>query len=186
VAFVPFLIHRIPLAALAAMLVFTGYRLASPGELVKTYKIGREQLTVFLVTTVGCIAVDLLVGVALGIVTKLLIELALGAGVKHLLEVAVDREEAGGTTYLTLRSAGIFTNYLSLKAIIREAGKEGSVVLDISKSPLVDHTTMERLHDLVGEFQHDGKTFRIDGGERLAKLSQHPMAVRRSVLPPPA
>ena len=105
---------------------------------------------------------------------------------KHLLEVAVDREEAGGTTYLTLRSAGIFTNYLSLKAIILEAGKEGSVVLDISKSPLVDHTTMERLHDLVSEFQHDGKTFRIDGGERLAKLSQHPMAVRRSVLPPPA
>jgi MFS superfamily sulfate permease-like transporter len=186
VAFVPFLIHRIPLAALAAMLVFTGYRLASPGELVKTYKIGREQLTVFLVTTVGCIAVDLLVGVALGIVTKLLIELALGAGVKHLLEVAVDREEAGGTTYLTLRSAGIFTNYLSLKAIILEAGKKGSVVLDISKSPLVDHTTMERLHDLVGEFQHEGKTFRIDEGQRLAKLSEHPMAVRRSVLPPPA
>lgn len=50
VAFFPMLIHQIPLAALAAMLVFTGFRLASPREFSKTYKIGAEQLAIFMVT----------------------------------------------------------------------------------------------------------------------------------------
>lgn len=185
VAFFPVLIHRIPLAALAAMLVFTGYRLASPGELVKTYKIGREQLVVFLVTMIGCVAVDLLVGVALGILTKLVIELALGAGFRHLLKVALDREEREGAIRLTLRSASTFTNYLSLKAAVLEASQKGPVVLDISQAPLVDHTTMERLGDLTGELAHEGRSFTVEGGERLAKLSEHPMAARRSIAPPP-
>ena len=44
VALLPSMIHRIPLAALAAMLVYTGFRLASPREFVNVFHIGREQL----------------------------------------------------------------------------------------------------------------------------------------------
>ena len=63
VALVPSLIDRIPLAALAAMLVFTGFRLASPQEFMHMYKIGREQLIIFVSTIVGVLATDLLVGI---------------------------------------------------------------------------------------------------------------------------
>jgi MFS superfamily sulfate permease-like transporter len=183
VAFFPALIHRIPLAALAAMLVFTGSRLASPHELIETYRIGREQLVVFVVTAIGCLAVDLLVGVAIGIAIKLAIELGMGMDLKHLLRVALDREERDGTIRLTLRSAATFTNYLSLKAIILNVAQQGPVVLDVSKSPLIDHTTMERLSDLAGELKHEGKSFAIEGLEHLAKLGEHPLAARRSLVP---
>src|SRR5262249_50756137 len=47
VLLLPKLIHQIPLAALGAMLVYTGYRLASPREFFKTYQIGVPQFTVF-------------------------------------------------------------------------------------------------------------------------------------------
>lgn len=186
VAFFPFLIHRIPLAALAAMLVYTGTRLASPGELIKTWKIGKEQLVVFLVTALGCVAVDLLVGVALGIVTKLIIELALGANVRHLFKIATTTAlDEDGTQRITVTSSATFTNYLSLKALLLDASKKGPIVLDLSKSPLVDHTSYERLHDLSGELGHEGKSLVLAGEERLSKLSEHPMAVRRSLVPPP-
>jgi len=187
VALFPFLIHRIPLAALAAMLVYTGTRLASPGELIKAWKIGKEQLVVFAVTMVGCIAIDLLVGVALGIIVKLLIELALGAGVKNLVRVRTETTiEADGTQRITLRSSAMFTNYLSLKALLLEASKKGAIVLDLSAAKLVDHTSLERLHDLVAELKHEGKSLVLEGEDRLTKLSEHPMAVRRSIVPPAA
>ena len=50
VALIPTVLHRIPLAALAAMLVYTGYRLAHPTEFVHVYRIGKEQLAIFVTT----------------------------------------------------------------------------------------------------------------------------------------
>src|SRR5262249_16833670 len=73
VATVPWLIHRIPLAALGAMLVYTGFRLASPREFVNVYKIGRDQLIIFVTTIVAVLATDLLVGIGVGIGVKLLL-----------------------------------------------------------------------------------------------------------------
>src|SRR5204863_6488632 len=75
VALVPWLIHRIPLAALAAMLVYTGFRLASPREFISVFRIGKEQLLIFVATLVGVLATDLLIGVAIGIAVKLAIHL---------------------------------------------------------------------------------------------------------------
>ena len=76
VALVPWLIHRIPLSALGAMLVYTGFRLASPREFVKVYHIGREQFAVFVTTIVAVLATDLLIGIAIGIVLEFLMHLA--------------------------------------------------------------------------------------------------------------
>ncbi len=184
VAFLPNLIHRIPLAALAAMLVYTGTRLASPSEFIKTFQIGREQLAVFVVTMIGCIGVDLLVGVALGIVTKLTIQLVLGSRFATLAKAAIEETTDGAVTTLTVRSNATFTNYLSIKARIYAAAARGSVIVDLSGAAFVDHTTLERLHDLEGELSHEGKSLTVRGTEQLTPLSQHPMAARRSVMPP--
>ena len=72
------MINQIPLAALAAMLVYTGFRLASPQSFVHMYHVGREQLVIFVATIVGVLATDLLVGIAIGIAVKALIHLIRG------------------------------------------------------------------------------------------------------------
>ncbi|MFM8409624.1 MAG: SulP family inorganic anion transporter, partial [Alphaproteobacteria bacterium] len=56
VALVPWAIHRIPLAALAAMLVYTGFRLASPREFINVFRIGPDQLLIFVATILGVLA----------------------------------------------------------------------------------------------------------------------------------
>ena len=68
VALFPRLIHEIPLASLAALLVFTGFRLASPKEFAKTLEVGLDNFVIFLATIIGVLATDLLIGVAIGIV----------------------------------------------------------------------------------------------------------------------
>src|SRR6185295_9094968 len=52
VALIPSVIHSIPRAALAAMLIYTGFRLAHPQEFLHVFKIGPEQLIIYVSTII--------------------------------------------------------------------------------------------------------------------------------------
>ncbi|HEX4968066.1 MAG TPA: SulP family inorganic anion transporter [Nitrospiraceae bacterium] len=66
------LINRIPLATLAALLMFVGYRLCAIRVFKKIFGIGKEQLLIFVVTmVVTLVESDLLLGIAIGMLTKL-------------------------------------------------------------------------------------------------------------------
>ncbi len=71
VALAPALVHRIPLAALAAMLVYTGCRLAHPREFVRAWKAGPEGFAGFATTVLVTVAVDLLAGIAAGALVEI-------------------------------------------------------------------------------------------------------------------
>ncbi len=184
VAAAPFAIHYIPAAALAAMLCYTGTRLASPSEFTNTYKVGREQLVIFLVTLVGCVAVDLLVGVALGIVTKFVIHLVNGAPLGALFRARAESVVDGDTTTITVHGAAVFSNYLGIKSRI-VAATTPTVVLDLRDCRVVDHTVMERMHEVSTELKDQNRKFIVRGLDQHTTLSQHPMAARKSVVPPP-
>ncbi|HEX8699725.1 MAG TPA: SulP family inorganic anion transporter [Myxococcaceae bacterium] len=179
VAFAPMLIHRIPLAALAAMLIFTGVRLASPSEFVKTLRIGAEQLAIFSFTLVMTLATDLLVGVAAGIALKTVVHLFNGAPPVSLFRPEIETQQRDGTVVLRVRHAAVFTNYLIIKKHLMKLDGAKHVELDLSNARLVDHTTMERLHELEHEFAQQGRHLRLLGLEEHHSLSRHPLAARK-------
>jgi MFS superfamily sulfate permease-like transporter len=65
----PWLLNRIPLAALAAVLLHVGWKLAHPLHLVRAWQIGRDQFVPFFVTIGAIMVTDLLVGVMCGLLT---------------------------------------------------------------------------------------------------------------------
>src|SRR5205814_1943921 len=116
VALVPGLIHKIPLAALAAMLVYTGFRLASPREFLHVYHIGKEQLAIFVTTVVAVLATDLLVGIGIGIALKFLLHLWNGAPLGSLFRPGITiTREAQGTAAIAVRGSAVFSNWIGLK-----------------------------------------------------------------------
>jgi MFS superfamily sulfate permease-like transporter len=180
----PDLIHRIPIAALAAMLVYTGYRLASPGEFLRTYRVGSEQFVVFVVTIVATLATDLLIGIAVGIATEVLFHLWHGAPVTGLLKSQVEIVPEGDeVVVLVVKKAAVFSNWLGVRsAIDKQAEGRDEVVIDLSHTRLVDHSVMEKLHELEREFAERGKRLSVIGLEKHVPLSKHPHAARKSAV----
>lgn len=178
----PSVIRLIPMAALAAMLVFTGFRLASPKEFIHTYKIGIEQLVVFVVTIVVTLCTDLLIGVSSGIVLKVLIHLLNGAPLRSLWrpDIEMAHNETDRIAVLKVRSAVIFANWLGVKnAITKSMEERDEVVLDLSATKLVDYSTMEKLHQMEHEFAESGKKLTVTGLDNHKAMSAHPLAARK-------
>jgi MFS superfamily sulfate permease-like transporter len=180
VALAPALIDRIPLAALAAMLVFTGFRLASPQEFMHMYKVGREQLVVFVSTILGVLATDLLTGIGIGILVKAVIHVLNGTPIGSLfrsnLEVAGDQ---GDTATIAVDRSAVFATWISLKRCIeRQTAKK--VVVDLSGTKFVDHTVMVNLAVLKQEFEEDDRELSVTGTDGHRPLSGHPLAALKA------
>ncbi len=69
------LLNAIPLASLAAVLLYTGYKLASPGLFIAQFRQGTAQWVPFLATVGGILLFGMLVGIAVGLVTQILFSL---------------------------------------------------------------------------------------------------------------
>jgi MFS superfamily sulfate permease-like transporter len=171
------LIDMIPMAALAALLVFTGYRLASPKVFLETHKVGQEQTLLFVVTIVAALATDLLIGVFTGVALKFILHLARGAEIGSLFKVKANVVESGTDHYtVNVESSAIFSNYISLESILNKLPHKKTIVVDLSKCKLVDHSVMEHLSHMKREYVHEGGIFDIVGLQEHSRASVHPLA----------
>lgn len=182
VATIPMLIHLIPVAALAAMLIFTGFRLASPAEFLHVYRVGKEQLIIFVGTLVAVLLTDLLIGICVGIGIKFLIHLVNGVPIRSLFLPYLNAEVGpNNTVVIHAHHSAVFSNWILFRRRLLQLGSEGheNVTLDLSKTKLVDHSVMEKLHELEEEFHAMGLKFQVVGLENHRSMSDHPYAARK-------
>jgi len=178
VSFAAGLIHQIPLAALAAMLIFTGFRLASPKEFVHMFKVGGEQFAIFLITVITTLATDLLVGIGAGIVAKIIFHLWRGLPLRSVFRSRVETYILDGTHEIMVNDAAVFSNYLGLKKYLDAVPRKEKVIIDFSKTRLVDHTVLENIQRFRTEYNQEGGSFEIRGLENHKPSSAYPTAAR--------
>lgn len=168
---VPWLVQEIPLSSLAALLVFVGWRLGSPKEFIKIYKIGTDQLLIFTGTVIMTIATDLLVGVAFGILIKILIHTLRGLTPKEIFftNVIVDNHKAEVVNMRILRAA-IFWSIYKVKDTVYNLPNAKVINIDLSDCILVDHSMMEFLDHYKEECANDGMELNVLGTEHLERV----------------
>ncbi len=178
VGLIPSVLHQIPLAALAAMLVFTGSRLASPGELIHAKALGRDQLLLFTTTLVMTLATDLLIGVGVGLALKVTLHWARGASVRTLWGSSVEASREQNRLLLKLHGAATFSILLKVKRALDQVNEEIEVVeIDMSDTSLIDHTFLSRVRAISNEWTHTRLEFVGMDGHR--PVSPHPFSTRR-------
>ncbi len=180
VALLPGLLQQIPLAALAAMLVYTGARLASPNEFRHALHIGIDQLAVFATTFLVTLATDLLVGVGVGLALKLVLHVARGASPLALFRNPPRVERNGSSVRIAMTGPAVFTNLLAIRAVFATVDDQvEEVVLDLHDATIVDHTFLEKVHTAAKEFPR--AKLQVIGLDALTPASEHPLASRRKV-----
>jgi MFS superfamily sulfate permease-like transporter len=143
VALIPFLINLIPLSALAAVLIYTGFKLAKPSLFKDMYKKGFDQFIPFMATIVAIIFTDLLIGIVIGIGIGLFF--VLRSNFKTSFFVVHDDRK-----YLfRLRKDVSFLNKPLLKNKLEKIPENASVLIDISRADFIDKDVAEVINDFM-------------------------------------
>ncbi|NBP51237.1 MAG: SulP family inorganic anion transporter, partial [Actinobacteria bacterium] len=144
-----------------------------------------EQLVVFVSTIVGVLATDLLVGVGIGIAVKLSIHALNGVPVRSLLKpylevVKVDE----GKVQINAKGSAVFTNWIPFRREIERLGlvQGNDVVVNLAGTRLVDHSVMEKLHEVAMDFELAGRRLEVVGLDSHRGISAHPRAARKRVI----
>lgn len=171
-------IEMIPNVALAAMLVFVGFRLAHPRQFTHTLHVGKEQLLVFVATLIVTLSTDLLVGVGTGIVLELLINIINGAKLTNLFLPHITVSNTNDVYHLNVKGALVFSNLLGLKKKFAEI-PEGKVInFDFTNCSLIDHTSIVALHEMEEGYLQNNGQFRFIGFDKLKAVANDPTSTR--------
>ena len=170
VALLPWLLREIPMAALAAILVVTGWRLVSvthAKHLLRDH--GVLPVVIWAATLITVVATDLLTGVLVGIGLTL-IELLPNL---RRLRLSVHEEPEGETHQITLDGSATFVTLPKLSATLDRVPAGKAVRLDVTRLAALDHTTAELLRDWLQRRRASGTPVELLGGEsgRLATLA---------------
>lgn len=143
VALIPVILNLIPKAALAAILIFTGYKLAKPALFVSYYKKGWDQFLPFVITIIAILLTDLLIGVVIGI----------GVGIFFVMRsnfrssVFIVNDD---NKYLfRLRKDVSFLNKPIIKNKLEEVPENSQVLIDASRADFVDKDVVEVIEDFL-------------------------------------
>ncbi len=175
---------RIPLSALMAILVYTGYKLAAPKMLKRLFLIGKEQLIIFLSTLLVTLQVGLISGITAGLLATFLIHVVVNKSIVLFLKNLVKPnvlmyKEDSGNYFISVKHFCSFLNFNKLKDKLSVIPEQKDVIIDFTMCAFVDHSVMENLNDYQELFHKKGGTLEVIGLELLDANSGHPFALRR-------
>ncbi len=156
----PWLLREIPMAALAGILVVTGWRLVSLEHVRHLYHHhGVLPAVIWVTTLVMVVATDLLTGVLTGLAISLL-ELAPHA---RNLKCQIHVDQKGDEVELQVRGRATFLTLPRLTKILDNLPAGARVRLDFSELALIDHTCAEVLTDWIQRKRRGGTQLEVVG-----------------------
>ncbi|MBU2784550.1 SulP family inorganic anion transporter [Acidithiobacillus ferriphilus] len=141
VLFLATLMNRIPLAALASILIFVGFKLAHPSIFKRMFRLDKSQYLPFVITIVAILLSSLITGVVVGLL----------AGVFFVLKAnyhsAIEIGREGSAYKIALNREVTFVNKARLSHILERLPKGAEVILDGEHVGFIDHDVLEVIRD---------------------------------------
>ena len=146
VIIVPNILNLIPLSVLAAILFLVGYKLAKPAVFKKMYQMGWKQFVPFIVTVVGIVFGDLLIGISLGLAIGIFVILVKSYQNSHFLHI--EKSENGNKSVkMTLAEEVTFINKGAILKELNKLEEDSTLEIDTRRTSYLDNDIIEILDD---------------------------------------
>ncbi|KGP62765.1 carbonic anhydrase [Legionella norrlandica] len=149
VMLIPGALNKIPLSSLAAILIYTGYKLNKPAIYTHIYAQGSDRFIPFIVTVVSIIVFNLLIGILIGLAISLFYILRSNSQVR--IDILKEVYPHGEAYRLVLPQQMTFLNKAALLAELESIPKHSQLILDARYSQYIDKEILELLNEFKEE-----------------------------------
>lgn len=156
---IPFVLNLIPLASLAAILFLVGYKLAKPVLFKQMYALGKSHFIPFMVTILGIVFTDLLVGIGMGMVVAIFF--VLRANYKKPYFFNAEDHKSGDPIVLKLSEDVTFINKAAILQTLNHLPENSKVIIDASRSINIDQDVIEIIDDFKANAAYKGIDLQI-------------------------
>ena len=150
VMLLPLYLNKIPLACLASILLYTGYKLAHPKEFKKVFAEGWKQCVPFLITVAVVVGVDLLWGIFIGTLAGLIFVVI--TNYSSVFTVFKN----GNDILIKFQKDVTFLHKMSLKETLRKIPAGSEVFIDATKVHFMDHDINLLIQEFISTAKERG------------------------------
>lgn len=180
------IIQKVPLCALAILLVYTGFKLASPKVFKHVYSQGIEQLLFFSGTLVLTLMTNLLVGLFGGLLLALVTHMLLAKmPVKEFFRNIYFsgsklEKQSDGSYLITIKGIANFLGTLKIDKLLNQIPGGAKATVDFSAARLVDFSILEHIYDFQRAHAFSGGHLVISGLQNHSSVSDNKLALKIS------
>lgn len=157
VVLIPELLNKIPLSALAAILIVTGFKLASPQIFMQLWDEGKYQFLPFVLTVAAILFTDLLVGILIGLGIALCF--ILHSNIRRPIKKTMEKHATGHEVlHMELPNQVSFLNRAALETTLKSVPKGGHILIDANNTDYIDPDILDLIHD----FQIDAPVHHVN------------------------
>lgn len=149
VPLIPAWINTIPLSALAAILLMTGIKLASPALMKQMWNDGRYQFIPFAATVIAIVFTDLLIGILIGL--SVAIGFILNSNMRRPVHRLVEKHLGGDVVHIELANQVSFLNRAALSEALADVPRNGHVLLDARNTDYIDPDVLDLIRDFKNQ-----------------------------------
>ena len=142
---IPFILNKIPLAALAAVLLMVGYKLAKPSVFVHLWNNGYSQFIPFVVTVIAVVRIDLLKGVGIGLAVSVIF--ILYQNLKIAYSFKKESFKDGDVITIKLAQEVSFLNKAAIKSTLASIPVGSKLIIDATNTKYIDFDVVELIKD---------------------------------------
>lgn len=181
------IMRQVPLCAFAILLVYTGFKLASPTVFKQVYAKGPEQLVFFLATMVLTLYTNLLVGLLGGLLLTMVSHMLLaGVAVPQFFKMIYKSGSEvlalpDGSYNLNIKGIANFLGIIQVNKLVAQIPSGADVTIDLSNTRLVGMTYMDYLVDFLRAQKDAGGNVVITGLDSHVSSSTHNRALKISL-----